>query len=85
MIEDEEEITKKIVEFYEKLYESPGGECFGVQGLDWSPISTHALESLEKPFEEDEIKRPVFNCDGNKAPSVDGFTLSFFQECWDFN
>lgn len=75
---------RRRVEFYEKLYESLGGEFSGVEGLDWSPISTPAVESLEMPFEEDEIKRAVFNFDGNKAPGLNGFTLSFFQECSDF-
>lgn len=36
IFDDEEEITKKIVEFYEKLYESPRGKFIGVQGLEWN-------------------------------------------------
>ena len=35
-----------------------------------------------RPFEE-EVKKAVFDCDGNKSPGPDGFTLAFFQECWE--
>lgn len=61
-----------------------GGDFSGVEGLEWNLISNFAAKSLEKPFEEEEIKRVVFSCDGNKAPSPDGFTPSFFQVCWHF-
>ena len=29
------------------------------------------------------MKEAVFECDGNKSPSPDGFTLAFFQSCWE--
>lgn len=37
------------------------------------------------PFylELDEIKNALFNCYGRKSPSPNGFTLTFFQDCWD--
>lgn len=56
----------------------------GREGLEWNPISIRAAEALEKTFEEEEIKTAVFSCDGNKALGLEGFTLSFFQECWQF-
>jgi len=39
--------------------------------------------SLELPFEEREVLEVVkgLNCD--KAPGPDGFSLAFFQDCWD--
>ncbi|KAL5575095.1 hypothetical protein UlMin_016794 [Ulmus minor] len=41
-------------------------------------------EWLERPFEEEEIKKAVFGCDREKSPGPDGFTGGFFQDCWDF-
>ena len=29
------------------------------------------------------MKKAVFESDGNKSPSPDGFTLAFFQKCWE--
>ncbi|KAL5578918.1 hypothetical protein UlMin_011360 [Ulmus minor] len=39
---------------------------------------------LERPFEEEEIKKAVFGCDREKSPGPDGFIGGFFQDCWDF-
>ena len=41
------------------------------------------LIRLVRSFEEDEVKRAVFECDGSKAPSPDGFTLELFQTQWE--
>jgi hypothetical protein len=39
--------------------------------------------SLEFPFKEKEVLKVVkgMNCD--KAPGPDGFSIAFFQDCWD--
>lgn len=50
---------------------------------DWSPIGRVAAEELEIQFSEDEIKKTVFNSDGSKASGPDGFTMAFYQSCWD--
>ena len=36
-----------------------------------------------RPFKEEEVKKAVFDCDGNKSPGLNGFTLAFFQRCWE--
>ena len=55
----------------------------GIDGLDWSPITTQDAVSLVQPFEEEEVKKAVFDCNGNKSPGSDCFTLAFFQKCWE--
>ncbi|KAL5552484.1 hypothetical protein UlMin_039885 [Ulmus minor] len=37
---------------------------------------------LERPFEEEEIKKAVFEIDREKSPGPDGYTGAFFQDCW---
>jgi len=39
--------------------------------------------SLELPFEEREVLEVVKGLNRDKAPGPDGFTLAFFQDCWD--
>ena len=41
-------------------------------------------EILEKPFSMGEIEAALADCDGNKSPGPDGFTLHFVQSKWDF-
>lgn len=36
---------------------------------------------LQRPFEEEEIKLPVFTSDRDKSPGLDGFLAGFFQDC----
>ena len=39
---------------------------------------------LEFSFTEDEVQAALVDMNGDKAPSPDGFTLFFWQSCWDF-
>ena len=38
---------------------------------------------LERDFEEEEVKRVVFKMNGGKVSGPDGFSMAFFQVCWD--
>ncbi|RVW76853.1 hypothetical protein CK203_043082 [Vitis vinifera] len=67
--------------FYEKLYSSPPGESWRVEGLDWSPISVGSASRLDSPFTEEEISKAIFQLDRNKASGPDGFTIAVFQDC----
>ena len=69
--------------YFEKLYTSPTGESWGVEGLDWSPISEESALKLDSPFTEEEISKAIFQLDRDKAPGPDGFTIAVFQDCWD--
>ena len=47
------------------------------------PIPSHLAEWLGRPFEEEEVKKVIFECDGSRAPGPDGFTLELFQSQWE--
>ena len=36
------------------------------------------------PFSEEEIHSALLELNGDKAPGPDGFTVAFWQACWDF-
>jgi hypothetical protein len=38
---------------------------------------------LERAFEEEEVRKVVLAMNGDKAPGPDGFSMVFFQTCWD--
>ncbi|RVW27562.1 Transposon TX1 uncharacterized 149 kDa protein [Vitis vinifera] len=76
-------ITEEILLYFEKLYASPTGESWSVEGLDWSPISEKSALRLDSPFTEEEISKAIFQLDRDKAPGPDGFTIAVFQDCWD--
>ncbi|RVW79924.1 hypothetical protein CK203_041400 [Vitis vinifera] len=68
--------------YFEKLYASPIGESWRVEGLDWSPISEESVLRLDSPFTEEEISKAIFQLDRDKASGPDGFTIAVFQDCW---
>jgi hypothetical protein len=51
--------------------------------LDFEVLNEDEASALEAPFLEREVKDVVFGMDGNKAPSPDGFSMAFFQACWE--
>ncbi|RVW90400.1 Transposon TX1 uncharacterized 149 kDa protein [Vitis vinifera] len=83
MLNNPESIKEEILKYFEKLYASPSGESWRVEGLDWSPIDGESASRLEFPFTEEEIYKAIFQMDRDKAPGPDGFTIAVFQDCWD--
>ncbi|KAJ9709801.1 hypothetical protein PVL29_001319 [Vitis rotundifolia] len=83
VLNNTESITEEILLYFEKLYASPTGEPWIVEGLDWSPISEESAGRLDSPFTEEEISKVIFQLDRDKAPGPDGFTIAVFQDCWD--
>ncbi|WKA01542.1 hypothetical protein VitviT2T_019819 [Vitis vinifera] len=52
--------------------------------LQFDQISQQEAENLERFFTEDEIHAALMEMNGDKAPGPDGFTMAFWQSCWDF-
>ena len=83
LVDAEADIVREITGFFQRLYKTEGMSFRGIEGLDWQPIPQHIADWLERPFEEEEIKRAIHNCDGNKAPGLNDFTLELFQLEWE--
>ncbi|XP_028104052.1 uncharacterized protein LOC114303104 [Camellia sinensis] len=47
----------------------------------FTTISSEAIVGLEAMFNEEEIWAAIQDCDGNKAPSPDGFNLACIKKC----
>ena len=83
VLNNSESITEEILLYFEKLYASPTGESWSVEGLDWSPIFEESAFRLDSPFTVEEISKAIFKLDKDKALGPDGFTIAVFQDCWD--
>ncbi len=75
---NQDEIRDHIAELYEQLYLEDGHRRPYLDGVQFSTISTEDANWLDRPFDEVEITNVVQGCNGNKAPSPDGFSLAFF-------
>lgn len=40
---------------------------------------------LMTPFESQEIRNGIKACSGDKAPGPHGFSMAFFNQCWELS
>ncbi|KAL6288610.1 hypothetical protein ACE6H2_006120 [Prunus campanulata] len=83
ILEEETHIEKEVINFFKNLYTSNTTVGWGIEGLNWSPISEREAVWLERPFELEEIRKAVFECGKDKSPGPDGFSMCFYQTCWE--
>ncbi|RVX18929.1 Transposon TX1 uncharacterized 149 kDa protein [Vitis vinifera] len=55
-----------------------------IEGLQLNSLNHAEAEGLEQPFTEAEIHLALMGMNGDKAPGPDGFTVAFWQFCWEF-
>jgi hypothetical protein len=77
------EIGEHVVEFYQKLFSEPSRWRPRVYGISFDSILESDASWLERAFKEEEVRKVVSAMNGDKAPSLDGFSMAFFQACWD--
>lgn len=78
-----DEIAKEVEEFYVHLYKKEYYERPIIENLFSSTIPSDWARDIEKPFNEEEVCNAVFGTDEAKAPGPDGFSMLFYQECWE--
>lgn len=74
-------IRDHVIDFFEHLLTKQVG-WWPKLGLGFEYIETHNASWLEKPFEEIEV-HDVIRIIKDKVPSLDNFSMGFFQSCWD--
>ncbi|RVW66526.1 hypothetical protein CK203_064972 [Vitis vinifera] len=79
VMNNSESIKEEILRYFEKLYVSPSGESWRVEGLNWSPISGESASRLESPFTEEEISKAIFQLDRDKARGLMTLPLQCFK------
>jgi hypothetical protein len=77
------DIGDHVVEFYQKLFHEPSRWRPRVDGISFDSISDSDASWLERAFEDEEVKKVVSAMNGDKAFGPDGFSMAFFQACWD--
>ncbi|KAJ9676862.1 hypothetical protein PVL29_022056 [Vitis rotundifolia] len=83
-LSDEQEIRTGIADaFHQRLTEDTEWMA-DIGGLDLKQISQDEAGVLERPFSEKEILMALRDMNGDKAPGPDGFTMAFWQFCWEF-
>jgi hypothetical protein len=76
-------IGDHIVNYYDTLFTEPLNWRPRLDNLEFDRLSDTEALSLEDPFEENEVWEVIKGMDRDKAPGPDGFSMAFFQDCWD--
>jgi hypothetical protein len=80
---DPDVISYHTVNFYESLFSKPLNWRPRVDNLEFEVLSVEEVTGLEEPFEEREVREVIKGMNRDKAPGPDGFSLAFFQNCWE--
>lgn len=83
IMERAEDVVKELTDFYENLYREYSSWQCSFEGLEWNPIQEDRVVWLERPIEENEVREAIFSCDINKSPGPNGFSMGFYQRCWE--
>lgn len=54
-----------------------------LDGVQFDALSEADRQMLERPFSEEEVFRTLQKMSGDKESGPDGFTMLFFQLCWE--
>jgi hypothetical protein len=54
-----------------------------LDNLAFNSLDVEEASRLELPFEEREVFKVIKGMNRDKAPSPNGFSMAFFQDCWD--
>ena len=82
-LERENSIKEGVAGAFQLLLSETGEWRPSMEGLTFNSLSHTNSAALEVPFSEDEVFSAFSSLGGDKAPSPEGFTLAFWQKCWD--
>uniref|UniRef100_A0A2N9FT22 Reverse transcriptase domain-containing protein n=1 Tax=Fagus sylvatica TaxID=28930 RepID=A0A2N9FT22_FAGSY len=80
--DEESDIREQMVQFYTSLYQENEVWRPDVDRLSFATIEEEECRMLERRFEKEEVLGVIKDMQGDKAPGPDGFTMAFFQHCW---
>ncbi|RVW27506.1 LINE-1 reverse transcriptase-like [Vitis vinifera] len=83
MLTEDQEVREGIVNAFQNLLSEETGWRADIEGLQLKQLNSREAENLEVPFSEEEIHFALMEMRGDKAPGPDGFTMAFWQDCWD--
>ena len=83
-LSEKQEVREGIANaFQQSLSEDRGWEA-DIGRIQLDRISQQEAENLELSFSKNEVHSALMEMNGDKAPGPDGFTVAFWQSCWDF-
>ena len=83
-LSEDHDIQRGVVRAFQNLLSDPGGWCPCLNSLEFDSIGVEEAARLEEMFSVEEVSSALSELNGDKALGPDGFSLAFWQFCWDF-
>ncbi|KAL6329196.1 hypothetical protein AAG906_014805 [Vitis piasezkii] len=83
-LSEEQEVREGIANAYQQMLSEDSGWKADIGRLQLDQISQQEAKNMEIPFSEAEVHSALIEMNIDKAPGPDGFTVAFWQSCWDF-
>ena len=81
---EEVDIREGIAQAFQLLLSEPPGEWRpSIRDMRFSVLHNQDAAMLEELFREEVLFIALSELNGDKAPGSDGFSLAFWQHCWD--
>ena len=81
---DDSEIKEEVSRAFQLLLSTNGDWRPCISGLFFERLENLEVEGLEKPFTKEEVFGALSDFSRDKAPGLDGFSITFWQFLWDF-
>ena len=82
--EEPEVVRKEAKKLFEERFQATTDFGVRLSNVDFKTLSPVCRNRLIASFTEEEVKAAVWECEGSKSPSPDGFNFNFLKNCWDF-
>lgn len=76
-------IKDEAIHYFLDLYKKDWGEKPRISNLFSSWIEELENYNLEKPFSVEEVRNAIICMGNDKFLRLNGFSMFFYQECWD--
>ena len=83
-LSEEQEVREGVANAYQQMLSQEAGWQADIGRLCLDQISQQDAKNLESPFSEEEVHSALMEMNEDKAPGPDGFTVAFWQSCWEF-
>ncbi|RVW81724.1 LINE-1 retrotransposable element ORF2 protein [Vitis vinifera] len=80
----ESEIKEWVANAFQQQFSESSEWKADIGSLPFNQICLQEAETLELPFTEGEVQTTLMEMNGDKAAGPNGFSLFFWQRCWDF-
>ena len=75
-------VKEAVKVFFEQRFQENVIDRPTLDGLCFQTIDNHQNETLVQRFQEEEVKRAVWECGSDKSPGPDGLTFKFIKQFW---